>query len=123
MFRKVRDGTWSSLMNNDSDTVKVRTIVEEGMLLSVGNGNSVRFWLDRWCETGILKGIFPRLFAISLQKNSHISQMGEWNNSSWLWSLIWRRALYDWEIEEVRILQHIIEHVGLLGFDDDFTFK
>ena len=123
MFRKVRDGTWSSLMNNDSDTVKVRTMVEEGMLLSVGNGNSVRFWLDRWCETGILKGIFPRLFAISLQKNSHISQMGEWNNSSWLWSLIWRRALYDWEIEEVRILQHIIEHVGLLGFDDDFTFK
>ena len=96
-------------MNNDSVTVKVRTIVEEGMILRVGNGNSVSFWHDIWCEAGILKGIFPRIFAISLQKNSHISQMGEWNGSSWLWRLLWRRALYDWEFEEVCILQHIIE--------------
>ena len=27
-FSKLRDGTWSSLMNNDSGTVKIRSIVE-----------------------------------------------------------------------------------------------
>ena len=99
-------------MKNDSVTVKIRSIVEEGMILKVGNGNSVNFWHDRWCEAGILKELFPRLFAISLQKNSHISQMGEWNDSSWLWRLLRRRALYDWEFEEVRSLQHIIEQNG-----------
>ena len=67
-FNKVRGGTWSALLSNDSDTSKVRSIIEEGMIISVGNGNSVRFWQDRWCESGILKSLFPRLFALSLQK-------------------------------------------------------
>ncbi|XP_057518489.1 uncharacterized protein LOC130799411 [Amaranthus tricolor] len=111
-FRRVREGTWSYLLNNDSDTSRLRMIIEEGMLISVGIGNSVQFWHDRWCEAGILKRIFPRLFTISLQKNSLISQMGEWNEISWVWNLKWRRVLYEWENEEVRRLKEIIVHKG-----------
>ena len=34
-FRKFRSGTWSSLMSNDTDTAKVRSIIEEGMVIRV----------------------------------------------------------------------------------------
>ena len=76
-FCKVKEGTSSHLLSNDTDTAKIRSIIEEAMSVRVGNGNSVLFWHDRWCEAGILKRIFPRLFIISLQKNSLISQMGD----------------------------------------------
>ena len=99
-------------MSNGSDTFRIRTIVEEGMIISVGNGNSVLFWHDRWCEIGILKRIFPRLYAISLQQNLLISQMGEWNEIAWVWKLKWRIALYVWENEDVSRLKNIIEQNG-----------
>ena len=52
-FRKVKTGSWASLMSNESDTVKVRSIIKQGMILRVGNGNSIQFWHDRWCEAGV----------------------------------------------------------------------
>ena len=111
-FRKVKTGTCSSLIKQDSATVKIRSIIEEGIVLRVGDGSSIQFWHDRWHEAGILKNIFPRLFAISLQKHSRISQMGDWIGSSWVWGLQWRRHLFDWENEDVQALQHIIHQKG-----------
>ena len=107
-FSKAKGGTWSQLLSNDTDTTKIRAIIEEGMIVRIGNGESVRFWHDSWCEAEILKRTFPRMFAISLQKNLLVSQMGVWNEKSWAWNLRWRRVLYDWENEEVHRLKHII---------------
>ena len=36
-FREVKSGTWSYLMSNEEDTTRVRSIIEDGMLLRVGN--------------------------------------------------------------------------------------
>ena len=100
-FHKVKDGTWAHLLSIDADTSKMRSIIEEGMLVKIGNGKSVQFWHDRWCEVETLKRAFPRLYTISLQKNLLISQMGDWQEGSWAWHLVWRRNLYDWENDEV----------------------
>ena len=108
-FNKVKDGTWAHLLSNEIETSKVRSIIEEGMLVKVGNGNSVQFWHDRWCEAGMLKSVFPRLYTISLQKNLLISQMGEWHEGFWAWHFTWRRALYAWENDDVLRLKHHIE--------------
>ncbi|XP_057538031.1 uncharacterized protein LOC130815560 [Amaranthus tricolor] len=35
--------------------------------------------------------------------------MGEWFGNSWVWNLQWRRLLYDWEIEDLRGLEHMIQ--------------
>ena len=82
-FHTVKDDTWAHLLSNDAKTSRIRSVIEEGMLVRVGNGNSVRFWHDRWSEVGMLKRAFPRLYTISLQKNLLISQMGEWQEGSW----------------------------------------
>ena len=43
VFSKVREGTWSHMLRNDADTSKIRSIIEEGRIVKVGNGKSVRF--------------------------------------------------------------------------------
>ena len=65
-FHKVKDGTWAHLLSIDADTSRMRSIIEEGMLVKVGNENSARFLHDRWCEVEMLKRAFPRLYTISL---------------------------------------------------------
>ena len=84
-FTKVREGTWALLLSNDVDTARIRSVIEEGMIVKLGNGSSTQFWHDTWCEAGPLKRIFPRLFSISMQKTSFISQMGVWQEDIWSW--------------------------------------
>ena len=110
-FQKVKDGTWAHLLRSDAETSKLRSIIDEGMIVKIGNGNSVRFWHDRWCDIGVLKTAFPRLYTISLQKNLNVSQMGEWQDNFWAWQLAWRRTLYEWECEEVQRLKNIIQNI------------
>ena len=110
-FKKVKHGTWAQLLSSDADTLKLRSIIEEGMLAKIGNGISTRFWHDRWCDIGILKRAFPRLYTISLQKNLCVSQMGDWQETSWVWHLTWRRNLFEWEHEEVQRLIIIIQQI------------
>ena len=110
-FQKVKDGTWAHLLSSDAETSKLRSIIEEGMLVKIGNGNSVRFWHDKWCDVGVLKRAFPRLYTISLQKDLSVSQMGEWQDNFWAWDLAWRRNLYDWECEEVQRLRNVIQQI------------
>ena len=43
------------------------------MNLKLGNGEMVKFWLDRWYEGGILKDLFPRLFALENMKEVTVS--------------------------------------------------
>ena len=111
-FLKVREGSWAQMLSNEQETANIRMIVEEGMLLTVGGGNSILFWHDKWCESGILKTSFPRLFSLSSQKNSLINQMRQWNGNIWIWNLQWRRALFQWESEEVRRFKEIIVRNG-----------
>lgn len=55
-----------------------------------------------------MKRIFPRLFGVSMQKSCSILQMGSWHDNIWSWNLRWRRALYEWELEDVARLENIL---------------
>ena len=79
------------------------------MTLTVGRGNTILFWHDKWCDPGPLKAAFPRLFSISTQKNGFIAHMGSWHEGAWSWDLRWRRNLYVWEQEDIARLRQIIE--------------
>lgn len=108
-FSEVKAGMWSQLLKNDEDTSKIRSIVEEGIKLRLGNGVSFKFWHDNWCNVGPLRVAFPRLYTISLQKHLFVSQMGIWRDGVWEWLLSWRRNLYDWENDDLQDLNSIIE--------------
>ncbi|GKV40362.1 hypothetical protein SLEP1_g48017 [Rubroshorea leprosula] len=52
-------------------------------LIRVGNGGSIKFWWDNWCEGGQLANRFPRLYLLSAGKDYKISQSGGWLNGTW----------------------------------------
>lgn len=94
-FQGIKSGVWAKLISDDTDTSRIRGIVEEGMQVSFGDGKSTRFWHDKWCPGGTLKDSFPRLFSISVQQEALICQMGRWIGDEWNWNFCWRRRLYD----------------------------
>lgn len=42
-FRNIKDGLWAQLTGNDVESVKIRSIIEGGSILKVGNGESIFF--------------------------------------------------------------------------------
>ena len=38
----------------------------------MGNGRRVRFWLDKWCDIGPLRVLFPSLFDIVIPRDAWV---------------------------------------------------
>nr|GEX65987.1 RNA-directed DNA polymerase, eukaryota, reverse transcriptase zinc-binding domain protein [Tanacetum cinerariifolium] len=41
---------------------------DEFIKLKIGDGKNTRFWTDRWCDLGIFKDLFPRIYALETNK-------------------------------------------------------
>nr|GEV48174.1 RNA-directed DNA polymerase, eukaryota, reverse transcriptase zinc-binding domain protein [Tanacetum cinerariifolium] len=69
----------NNFQNNQAIVDEVRALhkkvvyVFDFMNLKLGNGEMVKFWLDRWFEGGILKDLFPRMFALENMKEVTVS--------------------------------------------------
>ncbi|GJY98963.1 RNA-directed DNA polymerase, eukaryota [Tanacetum coccineum] len=37
--------------------------------LKVGDGNTIRFWKDKWNDIGVLKDVYPRIFALETDRD------------------------------------------------------
>ncbi|GJR85152.1 hypothetical protein Tco_0209163 [Tanacetum coccineum] len=47
--------------------------IHDFIKLKLGNGEDSRFWLEKWYEGGVLKRMFPRVYALELDKNISVS--------------------------------------------------
>nr|GEW15512.1 RNA-directed DNA polymerase, eukaryota [Tanacetum cinerariifolium] len=45
----------------------------EYIWIKLGNGYDTLFWEDKWCEGGVLKDLFSRLYALELMRKSTVS--------------------------------------------------
>ncbi|KAE8677880.1 Myosin-1 [Hibiscus syriacus] len=68
------------------------------LLLQVGKGNSIRFWQDEWIDILPLRLRFPRLFALSVNKDGFITEFVSVNYGRWVCDIQMRINLFDWEI-------------------------
>jgi hypothetical protein len=71
---------------------------------TVGSGDSVRFWVDRWSEEGLLRDVFPAMYQIALHKQATVSEYLSWHQEDMVWSVILQRPLQDWELGEYTAL-------------------
>jgi hypothetical protein len=87
--------------------------LEEGMVRRLGNGMNTRFWKDVWIGDSPLCIKFPRLYSISLQKNEYVGVLLEAAEESRKWNFLWRRNLFQWEIDRVESLEAFLINVTL----------
>ncbi|GAU40143.1 hypothetical protein TSUD_163120 [Trifolium subterraneum] len=78
------------------------------MCRKLGNGNSTRFWLDRWIGSLPLSDQFPRLFSLSLNQQGMVREFRDVRGGEDGWVMRWRRRLFVWEEELLQRLQDLL---------------
>ena len=68
----------------------------------------VRFWMDRWCEEGVLHSLFPAIYNIAQDKQAAVSEYLSWHQDDKVWSVKLGRSLQDWEMEEFMALMEFL---------------
>jgi hypothetical protein len=109
------DGPWPSSM---SGLWKDVVLLEEGgevrwfnvgVIRKVGIGNSISFWKDPWREVTPLCRKYPRLFAISNNKEASVEDYRRLDEEGGGWAFEWRRPLFVWEEELLISLREDVE--------------
>ena len=70
----------------------------ENMVLKVGKGNKIRFWIDPWCGNNVLSQRFPDLFSMAAQRNVTVEDYWDQNLGHGGWNLRLLRDFNDWEL-------------------------
>ena len=97
---------------------------EDGFKWKVGDGKDISFWEDSWLSCGAFKGVFPRLYSLSLAKEAKVAELGHWLNDVWVWQLDWRRSFFDWEKALLeQLVQNLQEVKPFVGEEDIWVWK
>nr|GFC95342.1 RNA-directed DNA polymerase, eukaryota, reverse transcriptase zinc-binding domain protein [Tanacetum cinerariifolium] len=59
---------WLNIVKDVSVLQAKRVNVMNYVRLKLGNGESTSFWEDNWINGGVLKDVFPRLYALEMCK-------------------------------------------------------
>lgn len=78
----------------------------------LGRGEGTSFWSDLWVGDTCLMEEFPRLFRLSCQKGSSVSEMGCWVDGQWRWALRWSRVIFARNNE---LLENLLSLIGMLS--------
>ncbi|GJW15830.1 hypothetical protein Tco_0019963 [Tanacetum coccineum] len=87
--------------------------------LKLGNGENTRFWVDNWYEGGVIKELFPRMFALELNKNTTVSSK---LNASSLDNSFRRKARSGIEEMQLNSLAEISRMTTLVPCEDRYIW-
>ncbi|PWA81455.1 RNA-directed DNA polymerase, eukaryota [Artemisia annua] len=90
-----KKGTWANITKLDEELQQLNILFTSLFSRKIGKRDSVNFWADEWIGDLNLANMFPRLYALELEKDCSLSErlirVGE--TFTWSWSWNWRRAL------------------------------
>ncbi|KAF8390326.1 hypothetical protein HHK36_024851 [Tetracentron sinense] len=90
-------GLWKGIMG-------VAESLDPFIRFQLGNGAAIQFWLDVWCGQSRLKDDFVSIFSLALNKGASVAEYAERLGSNSVWCPRLRRALNEWEIEDMQRL-------------------
>lgn len=92
---------WKGIVNSARLILKNSSVV-------LGQGNSISFWIDRWCHELSLQSSFPDLYDLAVNRNHGILQLGAWSGDVWFWDVKFRRNLTEKVVDNWEILLSLI---------------
>ncbi|KAE8721931.1 pentatricopeptide repeat-containing protein [Hibiscus syriacus] len=104
---------WKSVVLNHFKNDQFGAKFRSNFKVRVGDGGSIRFWLDSWAHDSPLKVIFPRLYVLSINKYGKLYEFGEFRSSVWSWHVNLRRNLSEWELVQYSDLMTLIHNIPL----------
>nr|XP_043638149.1 uncharacterized protein LOC122609157 [Erigeron canadensis] len=119
-FSQKGRGLWASICSDFIEVHALHSVPASVIIRRLGNGNSVSFWRDLWVGNEALSGKFPRLYALELNKQAHVSE--RWGNGLWTWS--WRRDIRDGtEALQLIDLTALLQNVQLVDRQDSWAWN
>ncbi|GMI79579.1 hypothetical protein HRI_001627200 [Hibiscus trionum] len=90
---------WKGIVNSFAYNDTMGFALQDNLCIHVRDGKSILFWSDVWISEAPLQIIFLRVFALSINKSGKVLDFGSKINLSWVWNIVLRRRLFDWEVE------------------------
>ncbi|GKV49670.1 hypothetical protein SLEP1_g56408 [Rubroshorea leprosula] len=94
---------WKDILSIDRVCDRTVMSFSNGFTHQLGDGSKTSFWKDIWLGSSPLKLEFPRLFNLTLDKESTVANLKPTNSESW--NLQWRRSPFGRELDELKILE------------------
>ncbi|XP_020253791.1 uncharacterized protein LOC109830842 [Asparagus officinalis] len=63
------------------------------IIWTIGSGERIRFWEDKWIGHNSLSSLFPSLYQLALSSNVNVRSQGFFRDNAWHWSLLLRRCI------------------------------
>lgn len=82
-------------------------------------GENTTFWNDPWLEGGLLRERFPRLYLLSLDKDGSVDALVGGRDGPLEGSWRWRRLLFQWELDQLKVLMELMSQSGFKGEGGD----
>nr|GEW95257.1 RNA-directed DNA polymerase, eukaryota [Tanacetum cinerariifolium] len=103
---------------------EARSLKGTGMVdlirLKLGNGDSFLFWEDKWFACGVIKELFPRLYALELHKHATVRMklMAPSLDNSFR-----RRVRSGAEESQFNSLLEIVQVINLVPYEDRYFWS
>ncbi|GLT33516.1 hypothetical protein SLA2020_080980 [Shorea laevis] len=104
---------WKDIVSVGSGSKSLLEMLVKGFKCKVGDGSCVNFWSDKWVGENPLNNLFPRLFALTTNREGLIKDMGHWSGDSWVWDCRWRHGCAGRTVGEEEQLGELINGVEL----------
>ncbi|KAL4368710.1 hypothetical protein GQ457_05G000030 [Hibiscus cannabinus] len=112
---------WNNIIKSFEAEDPVGLCLKNNLKVQVGDGSTVRFWMDCWITDTPLSVAFPRIFAVCSSKLGTIADFGRKENGVWVWNIPLRRQLFDWEIEIWNSLLELLNGFRNSSVDEDWV--
>ncbi|XWS68203.1 hypothetical protein CRYUN_Cryun04dG0071000 [Craigia yunnanensis] len=68
--------------------------------------------------------MFPRIFALSINKCGKVKEFGSWRNKVWYWKIVLKKGLFGWKLQQWHDLLVLLkEFVVCDKLNDSFIWK
>ncbi|XP_021985231.1 uncharacterized protein LOC110881199 [Helianthus annuus] len=89
-------GIWKDIVAAGKELGGIGISTAEEIVVEVGTGNTVKFWLDNWCGGKIFKEIYPALFKIATNRQVKVADCVIKLENENQWSIGW----LEWKTAE-----------------------